>query len=145
MNAKKRLIVRKLGLIYFLISIFLFSVPVYAAIIPCGPRPGPLAPGENISGCTLKDFFQLLVNIYNFLLGMAAIVAILILVWGGIQMFIYHYQESPEEKLSSAKLTITRAIFGLVIIAAAYLIVNTLLLLLGVQNPQNYFGGAFFG
>lgn len=118
----------------FLIFLFLVApLAVNAAIIPCGPGDNG-ANANNISGCSIGDLFQLLVNIYNFLLGLAALVAILILVWGGIQMFTYHYQESPDDYLNRAKLTVTRGIFGLVIIAAAYVITNTLLTLLGLNR-----------
>ncbi len=114
---------------YFL----LLTLPVHAqGIVPCTGL-----------DCKLEDIFELLVGIYNFLLGMAGMVALIFLVWGGIQMFIYHYSEHPQEVLSGAKLTVTRAIFGLIIIATAYLVVNTVLVLLGVQNPQNYFLGTF--
>lgn len=110
----------------------LLALPVHAAIVPC-----------NGLDCELSDFFELLVNIYNFLLGMAGMVALIFLIWGGIQMFLYHYFEHPQEILSGAKLTVTRAIFGLIVIATAYLVVNTVLVLLGVQCPQDYFTGSF--
>lgn len=111
------------------------ALPVHAAIVPCGGPGGP--------PCELKHLFELLVGIYNFLLGMAGMVALIFLIWGGIQMFLYHYFEDPQGVLSGAKLTVTRAIFGLVIIATAYLVVNTVLILLGVTDPQKYFLGTF--
>ncbi|MEX0649883.1 MAG: hypothetical protein WD200_02700 [Candidatus Andersenbacteria bacterium] len=82
----------------------------------------------------MSHIFDLLVNIYNYLLALAALVAMLMLVWGGIQMLIFYFDESPVTALEGAKNTIRRAIFGLVIILMAYLIVNTILGALGLSD-----------
>lgn len=106
------------------------------AIIPnCNPLPGhpPLLPVAPPS-CTVNDLFVLLVNIYNFLLGMLAILAVLFIVWYGVRMIIHYVSETPEQDLKDAKLGLTRAIYGIVLIAVAWLLVNTLLTVLGVSR-----------
>lgn len=112
-------------------SLFIFPLVTFAqgkGLVPCG-RPGEKA-------CELKDLFGLLVAIYNFLLGMAGIVAFAFLIYGGIKMFLYSVDE---ENLATGKKTVLEALIGLAIVASAYLIVNTLLVALGVQNASDYF------
>lgn len=117
----------------FLISIFLISaLSAHAAIIPpCDPMP------ETPTSCGVNDLLKLLVNIYNFLLGLAGLVAMLFIVFGGVRMLYFSYLENQASELEAAKLTVSRAIGGLVIIALAYLLVNTALTMLGVaRNSQ---------
>jgi len=103
-------------------------------LIPdCNPVPG--LP----TSCGVIELIQLAVNIYNFLLGFMAIIAVLILVYCGIRLFLYQFEEKPEAELEAVKLTIRRAIYGMILIICAYLIVFTLLWVLGVQNGP---GGA---
>ena len=81
--------------------------------------------------CTFQDLCDTFVKIYDWLLGMAGLVAILFIIYGGVRMIWFSYfAEFPnqEEELASGKITITRAIFGLVIVAVAYLLVHTLLI-----------------
>ncbi|MEX1112225.1 MAG: hypothetical protein WEC84_02075 [Candidatus Andersenbacteria bacterium] len=106
--------------------VLILPVVVQAAIVPCG--------GPDQNPCKFSDLFQLLVSIYNFLLGAAALVAMLMLGWAGVLMLIYQWGEQPESDLANAKLTLRRAIFGLVIILTAYVVVNTLLGLLGLTD-----------
>lgn len=114
-----------------LIALFLLfiglAVPVLtqAQIVPCGFPGGPK--------CEVKHFFELIVNIYNVLLGFLAIVAIMVLIWSGVRMLLHQIAEQPEAELTAAKTTFTRAIWGLVIILCAFLIVNTLLIVLQVD------------
>jgi len=96
---------------------------VRAALINCGYA------GKE--PCQLRDLLQLLVAVYNFLLGLAALVTMLMIIYGGIRMFIFHYFEDAPGELKNAKFTVTRGITGLIIVLAAYLIVNTLIALLG--------------
>jgi len=117
----------------------LFSIAVAHAqgntgIVKCGPQPGQTL-------CELKDLFELLIGIYNFLLGMAGIVALGFLIYGGIQMLLFSVDE---EKLKSGKSTVTQALIGLVVILLAYIVVNTLLLALGVTDTAGFFSGTKF-
>lgn len=116
--------------------VLLFFIPLIAFaqndIVPCGPQPGQ-------QPCKLKDLFGLLVAIYNFLLGMAGLVAFVFLVYGGIRMFFYSVDE---ENLALGKKTVLEALIGLAIVAMAYLVVNTLLAALGIGDAGSYFSGA---
>jgi len=131
---------------FFLIAVLVCTPAIVYAqgsgLVPCGPKGQTVAGQEDPAGCTLKDLFKLLIGIYNFLLGMAGIVAFGLLVYGGIQMLLFSVDE---EKLKSGKSTVTQALIGLTIILLAYIIVNTLLVVLGVADgPAGYFSGAEF-
>lgn len=106
-------------------SFLLIPLPADAQLVPCG------GPGQK--ACTISDLFTLAANIFNWLLGLAAVVAILIIVLAGLGMLTYQFFENPETVLQGAKYTLTRAIAGLVIVAAAFLVVNTLLIILNVN------------
>ena len=121
------------------LPVLLFFAPliVFAednGIVPCGPQKGQ-------TPCELKDLFGLLVAIYNFLLGMAGLVAFGFLIYGGVRMFLYSVDE---ENLAAGKKTIIEALIGLAIVAMAYLLVNTLLTALGVESGTigKYFSGS---
>lgn len=109
----------------FLIAIALILVPTVAqaAIVPCGQTTD--------DKCTFNDLITLVVNIFEFLLGLAALVAVIIIIWSGIRMLLYSFSEQPEAELEGAKNTLRRAVFGLVLILGAFLIVQTLLIFLG--------------
>jgi hypothetical protein len=112
-----------------LITFLVLPLTASAQIVPnCNPLPG------QANSCTVNSVFQLLVNIYNFLLALTAFVAIIMLVWSGVRLMIYQFDEKPAGELEAAKLAIRRSIWGLIIIACAFLIVNTLLAVLGVQG-----------
>lgn len=101
-------------------------------IVKCGPT------GQQGTMCTINDFFKLFVDIFNYLLGMGAIVAFVFLIYGGIKMFLYSVDE---ENLAAGKKTVVEALIGLAIILLAYVLINTLLTALGVTNPADYFNG----
>lgn len=121
------------ALLMGVLSLFaLTALPAHAQLVPC-QMSAPTAVGQ-LPQCRAEHLIGIAVRIYNFLLGMMAFVAVLILVWCGIRLFIYQYEEDPDGELKSIKLTIRRALFGIVIIMCAYLLVFTLLRLLGVQS-----------
>lgn len=101
------------------------AAPVLAgtALVPCD--------GLN---CDFNHLFVLLVNIYNFLIGMAAIVALLLIVFSGVKIVIFQFSESPESELTEAKHGLTRALVGLALVLMAFIIVHTLLLVLGFSG-----------
>lgn len=118
--------------IYACMVVLFIPLITQAALVNCGPNGGGTEP------CTITDFFQLFVNIFNYLLGMGAIVAFIFLIYGGIRMFLYSIDES---NLAAGKKTIVEALIGLAIILLAYVLINTLLVALGVTKPQDYFNG----
>jgi len=83
-------------------------------------------------GCTLEDLLAVPVRIYNFLTGAAALVLLAVIAWAGLRMMLFYLAEAPESELAAAKLTLTRGIFGILIVAGSYLIVNLVLSVLGL-------------
>lgn len=63
----------------------------------------------------------IVMNITNYVLGFITIVAVLMLIWGGIQ---YLTAAGDEAGVEGAKKTITFAIIGLVVVGIAYAIVS---------------------
>ena len=113
------------------VFLFLIAASAHAQIVPCG--------GPNQDKCTVSDFFELLSNIFNLLIGLSAVVAILFMVLAGFRMLVAHWGETPESDLENAKLTLRRAVWGLIIILTAYLVVNTVLGVLGAGSIEEYF------
>src|SRR3989344_7012251 len=135
---RKKYFLKSIPYLLLGILVLMLGLPAQAAIVPdCNPVPG------YDDSCTVGHLFQLLVNIYNFLLGMAAIVTLLFLIYSGIRMFYFSFLEDSAGELSAAKLGITRAITGLVLVAIAYLLVNTVVFLLtgGEHDLASFFYG----
>lgn len=84
--------------------------------------------------CKPEHIIELLVNVYNFLLGMAAIIAMLFLVYIAIQFLTHQFDDNPESVLTAAKSHLRHLIWGFLLIACAYLIVNTLLAIVGIDK-----------
>ncbi len=126
--------------------LFVWFMPIVAyaqgqgGLVPCGPTSPNPAAGYSNEPCTIGDIFNLLINIFNFLLGMGAIVAFMFLIYGGIRMFLYSVDEAH---LAEGKKTVIEALIGLAIIALAYVLVNTLLTVLGLTNTTQYFDGTY--
>jgi len=122
-------------LVLFLLFGLLVPLPAYQQVpfVQCSDPvrlPGETGALPHVLGCTLENLLAVPVRIYNFLLGLAAVVLLLVIIWAGLRMILFHLSDMPEGELANAKLTLTRGIFGFLIIAAAYLIVNLLLYLL---------------
>lgn len=107
-------------------------------IVPCGPE-NQFGKGNE---CKISDIFTLFVDIYNFLLATAGVVAFGFLIYGGVQMLLYSVDE---EHLASGKRTVMQALIGLAIVALAYIVVNTLLSALGLnEGAGGFFDGTKF-
>jgi len=78
-------------------------------------------------------------------LGMAAIVTLLFLVYSGIRMLYFSFLEDSAGELSAAKLGITRAITGLVLVGISYLVVNTLIYVLTGEHDLASFWSQVVG
>lgn len=127
------------ALIVMVVALTFAPLSAAAAIVPCGTTANP-------EKCTFQHLVQLVVNIFNLMLGLAGFVAILFIIIAGIRMIWWNFWEESESELSSAKLTLWRAITGLVIIATAYLLINTLIYVLsgGAKNIGSILQGAGF-
>jgi len=72
---------------------------------------------------TPGDFGQSIVNLTNWILGFATMIAVLALIWGGMN---YLTSAGDEEKAKSGKQTIKYAILGLIVAGIAYALVNVI-------------------
>ncbi len=66
---------------------------------------------------TSTDVRQAIINIVQFILGFLGLIAVIIVLYGGFQWMT---AAGNEEKVSSARATLTAGLIGLVIILAAY-------------------------
>jgi len=67
------------------------------------------------------DFKGSILNITNWLLGFVTAIAVLVIVWGGIN---YLTSAGDEDKARTGKKTLTYALLGLVVVGIAYALVN---------------------
>src|SRR5581483_4137693 len=118
-------------LMFALGAVAILTAPAvsYAQIVPsCNP-----IPGQNNS-CTINDLLSIPVRIYNLLLGLAAVVAMLMLIIGGVQYVLAF--TGGDKAAEAAKARITHALIGLAIVLVAFLAVNTLLYTILGLNPN---------
>jgi len=102
----------------------LFSLA--AGLVPCG------GPGE--PACQFCHFFVMLDEIIDFVLfTLVPPIAVLMLAIGGA-MFIFAYFSGGEQTLSQAKKLITSVFLGLVIIFAAWILINLFFQIIGVAE-----------
>jgi hypothetical protein len=129
----------RVGILSALLTIMLISVPfvsLAAGLVPCG--------GDGEPRCQLCHLFVMFKNVTDFLLKyIVPSLAVLMLAIGGF-MYVFAYL-SPSEALaggakggpgllSQAKRLIVSVIFGLVIIFAAWILVNFFFQMIGVQG-----------
>lgn len=129
------------GLIFALaISLSVAVVPLKARaainLIPCsgvvteGAETIPGAPENKV--CTFSDFIKLGKNIIDFLIFVVApLIAMAILVWGG---FLILTAGGSTEQVGEAKKLFWKALTGLLIAMCAWIIVKTILILLGYNT-----------
>ena len=87
--------------------------------------------------CGYKDFIVLLVTVFNYLIYLVVPLSILGIGVGGLYMI---FGSSNEAQRTQGKDILWYSIFGLVVAAAAWVIVNTILVGLGAtgfDNPLN--------
>jgi len=134
-----------------LISIFLFlNVQFVQAQCPAGLVPcardcdSPDTPWDDSQRCTLCHFFVMFDQIVDFImLTLVPIVAVLMIVIAGA-MFMIHQIGGAEvfptgtrggpALISQAKRLLTSVVTGLIIVYAAWIIVNTFLVIIGVAG-----------
>lgn len=73
-------------------------------------------PGLNTTNLT-----SVVVNITNWVLGFVTVIAVLMLIWGGIN---YLTAAGDESQIDTAKHIITYSIIGLVVVGISYAVVN---------------------
>jgi len=92
-----------------------------ARIVPC-------------DSCTFKDFWQLLSNIFGFLIILVVPLAILGIGIGGVYMILGSANESQR---TQGKEIFWASVIGLILAAASWVIVNTILTSLGATGFSN--------
>ncbi len=83
--------------------------------------------------CNISHLFRAFVVIVNYMITMAGFVAVVALVYAGFMVVV----SQGEDKLVEAKKRFSGAIFGLVLVASAFVLVNTLFdgsMSIGVKN-----------
>jgi hypothetical protein len=99
-----------------------------SGFIPLAPIPG-LTQGVNTTSSDMSAFLN---NLYKVLIGFAAVAAVVMIIWGGLE---YATQDSPWGK-SEGKSKITQAIFGLILVllpVVVFSIINPKILNLSVN------------
>ena len=109
-------------LIFF--CLFIFSDFANAGLVPCGNE------GGIESRCTLCHLFVGIQNIITWGRNILVIVAVVAIVAGGI---MYIISAGDEKMMSSAKGIIKQALWGVLIVLGAWVIVNTVMLVLGTN------------
>jgi len=112
------------------ILIFAFLVlrflPVFAeGLVPCG--------GTGQKPCRLIDIFVLIQTVMNWLLLYGGIFATLFIAGGGIMMLI---SRGNPGQISKAKMWITYAVIGLLLVFVAWVIINTIFIILGFPSAE---------
>ena len=119
----------------FLIPIFVFTLlatPAFAALTP-------LVPCDGVEEkCDFNAFMKLINNIITFILfGLALPVAAVMFAWAGILLLT---SGGSTEARGRAKNIFMNTALGLIIAAAAWLIVNTILSILVKPENVNWIG-----
>ena len=101
-----------------------------AGLVPCGTD-NPLTPLTN-HDCEFKDALTLINTVIHFILfNLAVPIAAIMFFYAGFKMVISG--GNPESK-TKAKEIFTNAVIGLAIAAGAWLIIRTILLILGYKG-----------
>ncbi|MFA6407934.1 MAG: hypothetical protein WCW36_00435 [Candidatus Paceibacterota bacterium] len=124
---------------YFLFSLGLvtllgFAPHVFAeGFVALAPIPG-LTQGATADTAGLASFFN---NLYKYLIGLAATLAVIQIIWAGIDMAVFHKDAVSE--ITNDKGKIYNAIFGLILVlspALVFSIINPSILNLSLNLPE---------
>jgi hypothetical protein len=111
----------KIIVLSFLILILPFGLVAASGLVPC-----------ELGACTICHLFQLFTNIVTFVLTIIVPpVATIMFLYGGI---LFYTSGGVPEKVKKAKDVITYAIFGIIIIYSAWVIVGAFLSAIGVAD-----------
>jgi hypothetical protein len=111
------------GILFCLLSIIFIPVFANAAIVNCGNA------ADGSDACTICNFFETLVNIYNFLVtDIATPLAVIAIIIGAIFMMA---SAGNPNLMSKGKTILYSAIIGLVLVFGSYLIINFVLTTIG--------------
>ncbi|MDQ3075715.1 MAG: hypothetical protein M3Q34_01130 [bacterium] len=121
-------------------------VSAQAGLVPCGTEKKPVVAGQNgtetggevINPCGFKHVFKLINGLIDFIFKFMVVpIAAIMFAYAGFLMLFSGGNAGKSEK---AKGIFINVAFGLVIAAAAWLIIHTLLDIVGVKSWVNTFG-----
>lgn len=123
-------IINKGAILCLIIGFCFFPILIQAAgLVPCG--------GEGEDPCGLCHLLVLIQNVLHFAMEMAFLVVVVLIVYGGLR---WVFSLGKEENIKAGQRIITNAMIGLVIILAAWLIVNTVFWLIAIMGGDDYTG-----
>ena len=127
---QNKLMSKKLAFLTAKISFLLSAASVYAVTDLIQPGSGFVDPGSRTAEQTVSGTASLVVNL---LFAVAAILAVIYLLIGGIRWIT---SRGDKVSVEAARKQIVAAVIGLVVVAAAFLILNVVFGILGVStNP----------
>ena len=115
--------------IFYFIFLIIPVVTFAAGLVPCG--------GPNEPECTPCDLLVLAQNVIHYALKIAVAVCIVLIIYGGFR-WIFAFGDS--NNIAAGQKVIFSALIGLVIILAAWLIVNTVFWLIAYMGGEDYTG-----
>ena len=101
------------GALSFFVVLFALSANIASAIWTSPSKPSGVP----------TDFDNAVLNATNWILGFVGMIAVLMLIWGGVN---YLTSAGDEEKAKTGKKTVSYAIIGLVVAGIAYAIVDVI-------------------
>ena len=114
---------RSVILLLLLLTVSLTPLPASAQLVSCG--------NNGQADCTFKDLVELIILVINYLISLAAIVAIFLILVSGFKLVT---AAGVPERISSAKDGLRNAIIGFVMIITAFVIIN--LIVKGLLGSQ---------
>lgn len=109
------------------VAVLVYAPMAHAAIVNCGNQDGGLAS----DGCHFSDLFASAINLINYFLSGAAVVAVGGVVYGGYLMVT---SAGDSKKTGAGKKAVTNSMIGLAVILAAFLMVKSVFTILGYKN-----------
>lgn len=104
-------------------ALFFLIVPLFTSAFQIVPEACTGESANNVQTCGLCQIIETGINIFHFFVYGAGTIAVFFLVISGFRYII----ASGQEDISSAKDSMTKTIFGLLIVLAAFVIVNSIM------------------
>lgn len=123
------------------VAIALYAPTAHAAIVNCGNQDG----GSPSEGCHFSDLFGSAINLINYFLSGAAVIAVGGVVYGG---FLMVTSAGNATKQGAGKKAVTNSLIGLGVILVAFLLIKSVFVILGfkgganpLENPTQFING----
>lgn len=121
-----------------IVFIALLFIPFLASaqgFVPLAPIPGLTDPSSAMSVINSQNLANFFNNLYKYLIGVAAVLAVIEIIWGGLEIST----KDSVSKKSDGKARITQAILGLVLVLSpviVFSIINPSILNLSLNLPK---------